>query len=199
MSVTLGEYARLQYPGHATDLWRGSNPQLQDHTVVVHVIGRDTAEQAIGLFERTVASEDVAAVLVLGTEPTVVPTGGEDRDGVVDLPNKRIVAGAATGAVIGLMVAIVIGMIIGIPAGAMVAVCVFLTLAGGAVGGIVGGGRLASERSSTQARAPGDDIGVVAALVDDEHAANTLAGDLADAGMFDVRIVSADGAWHSPA
>jgi hypothetical protein len=55
------------------------------------------------------------------------------------------------------------------------------------------------ERSSTQARVPGDDIGVVAALVDDEDAANTLAGDLAGAGMFDVRIVSADGAWHSPA
>ncbi len=198
MTVTLGEYARQQYPGHSTDLWRGWNPPLQGHTVVVHVVGRDSAEQAIELLERSTSTEDVAAVLVLGSEATVLPSAGEDVDGVMDLPDERIVAAAGAGAVLGLMVAIVVGMVGGLPGGAVVAICLFLAAAGGAVGAIVGGGRHASERSSTQVRSPGDDIGVVAALIDDEATATAVADELSEAGLFDVRIVSSDGAWHSP-
>jgi hypothetical protein len=198
MSVTLSDYAHRQYPGHSTDLWRGVNPPLQAHTVIVHVVGRDTAEHAIVLLERALPPDDIAAVLVHGSDLTIIPSRDEDVDGVLDLPTRRIAAAAATGAVLGLMVAIVVGMAVDLPAGGVVAISVFLTAAFAAVGGIVGGARLASERAGTQAQAPGEDIGVVAAMVADEESAMALADDLTDAGLYDVRIVSSDGAWHAP-
>ena len=69
MSVTLGEYARHQYPGRSTDAWRGVNPPLLRHTVVAHVVGRERTERTIDLLEHSLETDDVAAVLVLGEEP----------------------------------------------------------------------------------------------------------------------------------
>ena len=96
------------------------------------------------------------------------------------------------------MVAIVIGMAFSLPAGGVAAICVFLAGSCGLVGAIMGGARHASERAVSQPQAPGDDIGVVAAMVPDEALALALADDLTEAGLYDVRIVSSSGAWHAP-
>ena len=93
MSVTLGEYARHQYPGRSTDAWRGVNPPLLRHTVVAHVVGRERTERTIDLLEHSLETDDVAAVLVLGEEPSVLPTSDEDRGGPVDLPELAPAAG----------------------------------------------------------------------------------------------------------
>ena len=57
--------------------------------------------------------------------------------------------------------------------------------AAGAYGGVLsaGGARHAAERAVRQLHVPGEDIGVVAALLDDEEAAVTIADHLSDAAV----------------
>src|SRR4051812_27722540 len=111
---TLSDYARRQYPNHSTDLWQGRNPELRDHTVVVHVVGRDTAERTIGLLQRSSRTEEVAAVLVHGSDPSVVPTDAEDRDSDLDVPKRRTLIAGVAGGAIGVLASLVIGAALGL-------------------------------------------------------------------------------------
>lgn len=197
--TTLGEYAKHEFPGHDTDLWRGVDPPLADHSVVVHVVGREGAERTIELLEDRLDEEHVGAVLIKSIDPTITPRAEEDGNGVYDLPNERIAVSAILGACTGVLLGIAAAVVFSLPWTAGFALAMFLALAGGMVVAIAGGGaRHASERAVTQQQAPGEDIGVIAALVDDEPLARELAGGLAEHGLYDVRIVGPQGGWHVP-
>ena len=61
-----------------------------------------------------------------------------------------------------------------------------------------GMGRYAGDRAWEQPHAPDRTIVVLAAMFDDEHQANVAAAGVEVFQPDDVRIVAADGAWHSP-
>jgi hypothetical protein len=66
------------------------------------------------------------------------------------------------------------------------------------VGAIVGGSRFAGQRATTQPRAPGRTVTVVAAFLDDDASAAPLARAVGPAADYEVRIVDHQGAWRSP-
>jgi hypothetical protein len=74
----------------------------------------------------------------------------------------------------------------------------FTALVGAAVGAIVGGSRFAGERATSQPRAPGRSITIVAAFLDDDESASSLATSVGPAAGYEVRIVDNKGGWHSP-
>ena len=75
----------------------------------------------------------------------------------------------------------------------------FAALVGAIVGAIVGGSRFAGERATSQPRVPGRSITVVAAFLDDDAAATSLAQSVGPAADYEVRIVDHSGGWRSPA
>lgn len=196
--TTLLEYATSHFPHHATDSSGGDHP-LTEHTAVAHVIGRDAGLDLARRIKTSLPSAEVGAVLVEPTEPTVVPEGGEDPEGMVDLPHRRLAsAGLAGAVVVGLAIGIVTGLAtdeawVGVIVGAFAAIigAVIATMASG-------GGRYAGERAWEQPHAPDRTIAVVAAFVDTEDDALGVARVMEAAQPFEVRIVNADGAWHSP-
>ena len=140
----------------------------------------------------------MAAVEVRPSDPTVVPTLGEDRDGVVDLPTRRIAVDVLGGlVVVGLAAGIATWAITGSGATSGIAAA-FGALIGAFVGAIVGGARFAGQRANWQPRAPGRNITVVAAFLDDDASAASLARSIGPAADYEVRIVDHEGGWRSP-
>ena len=74
---------------------------LTSHTVVAHVVGRADGMELARRVRAVLPGTDVGSVLVRPTEPTIANTGGEDPEGVVDLPRRRVasagIAGLAAG------------------------------------------------------------------------------------------------------
>lgn len=171
---------------------------LVDHTVIAHVVGADAT---ISLLERMRAAgwTRTAAVLVCPADPSVVPSGDEDRQSVTDLPDRRWLLTAAVGAVIG---AVGAGLAAGLLADAVSAAVVaggFGAILGAVVGAMLGGlGRHAGERAWSQPHAPGRTMGVVATFAEDERQAYDAVREMERGEPHDLRLVSASGAWRSP-
>lgn len=201
MINTLLDYAHNSFPGHHAELsgTSSSSSDLTSHTVVAHVVGTADAEQAAATMRVAVGRERVATVLVRPLEVSVVPDPQEDSNGILDLPNRRIGLAAAVGAITGAVLGFGAGLIFSELAAAVI-VAIFAAIIGAVVGAVAGGGaRHASERAVSQPQAPGRDIAIVAAFLDDEYSAVELARIIsAEDQEFDVRIVGTDGAWHAP-
>lgn len=206
--TTLTEYAHQHFPQHPTTSDQG-NVTLAGHTAVAHVIGRQRGgllelelQRLIddGTIETGPGRPDrVMSLVIEPTEPTVAPEGGEDPEGIFDLPHRRVAAGAAFAAIaIGAAIGVVGGLIIGsVPAGIILGS--FAAILGGVIGAMsAGGGRYAGNRAWQQEHAPDRAVVIVAVLLDDEESANRVAAVMSGHEPEDVRILNADGAWHSP-
>jgi hypothetical protein len=196
--TTLTEYTISHFPNHVTDQTRG-DMTLTSHTVVAHVVGRRDGIELARQVRAVMPGTDIGSVLVRPTEPSVANTGGEDPEGVVDLPRRRVAsAGIAGAVVIGALVGVVVGLVsgsfwIGLITGGFAAVL------GGVVSAIAGGGaRYAGDRAWEQPQAPDRTITVVAAFTTNEEEALGAARVMEMLDPFEVRIVSTDGAWRSP-
>lgn len=202
MINTLLEYAHNSFPGHDAELSSGSSNSpldLTSHTVVAHVVGTADAAQVAATMQGAVGHDRVATVLIRPVDVSVLPDPQEDSNGTFDLPNRRVGLSAAAGSVIGAVLGFGAGLILSTTAAAMI-IAVFAAVVGGVVGAVGGGGaRHASERAVSQTQAPGRDIAIVAAFLDDEDSATHLAQIVSSNDQqFDVRIVGTNGAWHAP-
>ena len=199
--TSLQEYVHQQFPQHDVDVLESQSPsdlELTDNTVVSFAVGSRAGLDLLSTYRRSAPDARVAAVTVKPTDPSVVPTEGEDADGVVDLPVRRIAAYIAIGLVtFGIVGAVVAALTTESGSTAVIAV-VFAAIIGGIIGAIVGGSRLAGQRATSQPRAPGRNITVVAAFLEDEASAASLARSVGPAANYEVRIVDHDGGWRSP-
>jgi hypothetical protein len=199
--TTLQEYVASQFPNHDIDLWDAASApdlELSDHTVVSQVVGTRDGLDLLNVFRRRAPNARVAALAVRPSAETVVPTRGEDRDGVVDLPPRRVATSVIVGALaVGVAVAVMM-LILDESAGTAAIVGGFGAMIGAAVGAIIGGSRLAGQRANFQPLAPGRTITVVAAFLDDDASASSLAQSVGPVADYDVRIVDHSGGWRSP-
>lgn len=194
--VTLKSYAEMTFPNHAVRV--DNDAPFYEHTTV----GQMTSDEQLKTFRLTLVDSlpgsQVSIATVEATTPSIVPAGGEDRQGVADLPKRRIfataiLAGGLAGVIGGIIIGAFINLASGIILGCFVAVVV------GIVSGIAGGGaRFAGERAWEQANKPAEDIYLIAAYARDEREATVAANVMEQAGITDVRIVNENGAWHSP-
>jgi hypothetical protein len=199
--TSLQEYVARQFPQHEIDASAPSNPddlELTDNTVVSFVVGARDGLDLLNRFRQSAPNARVAAVEVRPTDATVVPTAGEDADGVVDLPARRVVASVGIGAVAVGVAGALLSYLFTSSVTSAVIVGVFGAMIGAAVGAIVGGARMAGERATSQPRAPGKPITVVAAFLDDPASATSLATAVGPAADYEVRIVDHSGGWRSP-
>jgi hypothetical protein len=199
--ASLQEYVARQFPEHQIDVLEAPNRndlELTDNTVVSYVVGSRAGMDLLNAFHRSAPQARVAAVEVRPTDPTVVPTSGEDSDGVVDLPTRRIAVDVVAGLLI-LGLAVLLATLAITRSGLAAAIAgAFGALIGAFVGAIIGASRFAGQRANTQPRAPGRNITVVAAFLDDDASATTLARRVGPAADFEVRIVDHQGGWRSP-
>jgi hypothetical protein len=200
--ASLQEYVAQQFPHHDIDVWEPGYPpdlELTEHTVVSYVVGTRAGLDLLNTFRRSVPNAHLAAVGVRPTDATVLSTAGEDRDGIMDLPVRRIAAWVVGGFMVLGLVGVALSLVFtdsGVTAGIIGG---FTALIGALIGGIVGGSRFAGERATSQPRAPGRSITVVAAFLDDNESASSLATSIGPAAGYEVRIVDNKGGWHSPA
>lgn len=196
--TTLTEYATTHFPNHVTDP-TGGDLTLTDHTAVAHVVGSANGIELARRVRQALPQADVAAVMVRPTEPSVVAEGGEDPEGVVDLPYRRIAASGVIGAVIA---GVAIGVVVGISSGEVAVgliVGMFAAILGAVVAALVGGGgRFGGGRAWEQPHVPDRTVAVVAAFAATEKEALAATKIMDELDPYEVRIVTADGAWHSP-
>jgi hypothetical protein len=200
--ATLQDYVARQFPQHNIDASSPSNPddlELTDNTVVSYVVGARDGLDLLSTFRHSAPKARVAAVEVRATDATVAPTDGEDRDGIVDVPVRRVGTAVAVGAIGVAVFAGLLAFAVSRSVLTTIVVAGFGLFVGAAVGAIVGGGRYAGDRAVSQPRAPGQTITVVAAFLDDPDSAASLAKAVAPAAGYEVRIVNHDGGWRSPA
>lgn len=166
----------------------------------MHVVGAEPAAAVLSLAEYVAGDDRVGAVIVRAHDPSVVPQGREDRNGIVDLPVRRVVAAALIGAILGFGAGLLVGSIASTDLTPALVLGGFAAVVGGVIGFVLGGGaRYGSERAISQPQAAGRDIAIVAAFLDDEHAAASLARTMAETQQqYDLRIVGHDGRWHVP-
>jgi hypothetical protein len=199
--TSLQEYVARQFPNHEIDLWDAASSrdlELSDHTVVSQVVGTRDGLDLLNTFRRRAPHARVAALAVRPPAATVVQSDREDRDGVVDLPPRRIVTSVFLGAVVvgAVFTTVMLAMN---ESGATTAVAGgFAALVGAAIGAIVGASRLASQRANSQPQSPGSTITVVAAFLDDDASASTLAQSVGPVADYEIRIVDHNGGWRGP-
>ncbi len=198
--MTIVEYAAQQFPSHKIDLWvddGDSNPSLVEHSVVAHVIGVHDGRRLIAAVEEG-GSNIVVAALVRPPAVSADPGAHVDRDGIVDVSTRRIWLSALTsGLGIG-AIATIVTLVINRSVLTSVIVGVFLAVLGAVVGATIGGGaRYGSERTS-QPRANGEDIAVIAALCTSEADAAGVVSIMRELQPHTLRLVDAAGSWHAP-
>ena len=200
--ASLQDYVTRQFPQHDIDVLEprtGTDLELTDNTVVSFVVGNRAGLDLLSTYRRSAPNAKVAAVEVRPSDRSVVPSEDEDRDGVIDLPVKRVAAYVVGGLLaFGVVATIVAWTITDSTMSAAIYGC-FAALVGAIVGAIVGGSRFAGERATSQPRVPGRSITVVAAFLDDDAAATSLAQSVGPAADYEVRIVDHSGGWRSPA
>ena len=128
----------------------------------------------------------------------MLPTDREDADGVLDLPLRRVAMFVVGGFLVVGVVATLLAFALGATGSKGLIIGVFAGVVGALVGAIIGGSRFAGQRATTQPRAPGRNITVVAAFLDDYAGAASLAQSIGPAVDYEVRIVDRNGAWRSP-
>ena len=199
--TSLQEYVANQFPQHEIDVLEApkeNDLELTDNTVVSYVVGSRAGLDLLNTVHRSAPRARVAAVEVRPSDPTVLPTLGEDTDGVVDLPTRRIAVDVIGGlVVVGLAAGIAAWAITGSGSTSGIAAA-FGALIGAFVGAILGGARFAGQRANWQPRAPGRNITVVAAFLEDDASAASLARSIGPAADYEVRIVDHEGGWRSP-
>lgn len=193
MSATsLLDYAEQQFPGRPADLWRGHDPSLAQNTVVMHVMGQTATESAISVLEHRVGEAHVAAVLIHAGDDATAPATSS-TSAVTEVVRERLPAIGMAAAV-----GVALAIIVAIMARPNAFVVLLLAIAGGLVGAALGfvieGNRLDSHLHTTV----GAEVGVVAALIDDESFATELANTLEHEGLYDVRIVHPDELGDQP-
>ena len=200
--ASLQDYVTRQFPQHDIDVLEprtGADLELTDNTVVSFVVGNRAGIDLLSTYRRSAPNAKVAAVEVRPSDRSVVPSEDEDRDGVIDLPAKRVAAYVVGGLVtFGVVATIVAWTTTDSGMSAAIYGC-FAALVGAIVGALVGGSRFAGERATSQPRVPGRSITVVAAFLDDDAAATSLAQSVGPAADYEVRIVDHSGGWRSPA
>jgi hypothetical protein len=199
--TSLQEYVASQFPNHDIDVWdAASSPDLElsDHTVVSQVIGTRDGLDLLNVFRRRAPNARVAALAVRPSSATVVPTNGEDRDGVVDLPFRRVATSVVVSAIVVGVVLAGIMLMTNESAATAAIVGGFGVMIGAAVGAIIGGSRMAGQRANFQPQAPGRTITVVAAFLEDDASASSLAQSVGPVADYEVRIVDHSGGWRSP-
>ena len=199
--TTLRQYVAIQFPNHEIELFDAAGVidlELSDHTVVSHVVGTRDGLDLLEVFRRKAPHSRVTALEVRPARGTVLPTKPEETNLVVDLPARRVaVAVLASAAIVGIVLALV--MLFTHESVATAAVVGGLGVAiGMAIGAIVGGSRLANQRANLKPQAPGRTITVVAAFLDDDASASSLAEAVGPLTDYDVRIVDHRGGWRSP-
>lgn len=196
--VTLLEYAHELFPHHDVRV-DGEAPELPDHTVVAQVLGSGRMRVLEDRARTKLAGTRIVTVNVQPTTQSVVPSGGEDREAVIDLPPRRIAAVAGAGAV---GAGLILGLIVGFVSGSAlvgVIVGVFAAAMGAIIGAVAGGGgRYGGERAWQDPNSPDSTIGLMAVFCADEAAATDAASQLEALGIDDVRVLSSDGGWHLP-
>ena len=153
--TSLQEYVTQQFPHHDIDMLEprdSSDLELTDNTVVSFVVGSRAGLDLLSSFRQSVPNSRVAAVTVKPTDPSVVPTGDEDGDGVVDLPVRRVAAYGVIGFVAVGVLGALIAAITTDSATSIAIAAVFAGIIGAIVGAIVGGSRLAGQRATSQPR-----------------------------------------------
>lgn len=196
--ATLTDYAHQLYPNHEAHSPSGDR-DLAEHTVVAHVLGRRRARDIETEMRRELPPDRVTAVIVEATMPTMLDEGGEDHDGIIDLPYRRVGAGAVIG---GLVIGAVVGVIVAATTGsgsALVVLVIFGVVVGAVIGALAaGGGRFAGEHAWEQSHEPDSTVVLVAALLDDPAMAHDVAAHMSGFGAEDLRILAPDGSWRSP-
>ena len=199
--TTLLEYAKQQFPDQSSKVWLGadgSGLELCDYTVVAHVVGADDGLSMVNIARRSSGHQQVGAVLVTATPPSVVPTEPEDGGGIVDLPRRRIAVAAITGAVV-VGAATLIGLSLTGSALTALIVATFAAVIGAVIAAMMSGaGRYAGQRADFQPQVPGQEIAIVATRASTESEATDLARLLEQSVPHELRIVSSDGGWRSP-
>jgi hypothetical protein len=199
--ASLQDYVTQQFPHHDITVLEPHDPvdlQLTDNTVVSYVVGSRAGIDLLNTFHRSVPADRVAAIEVKPSDPTVMPTAHEDSDGVVDLPVRRVAVHIAIGFVSLGVLWLVVTLLVADSATTAFIAAGFAAVVGGFIGAIVGGSRLAGQRANSQPRAPGQCITVVAAFLEDEDSAATLAECVGPEAEYEVRIVDRRGGWRSP-
>jgi hypothetical protein len=196
--TTLVDYAATHFPSHEMDAPLG-DVQLGDHTTIAHVLGAREAGELAARMSRIVPDAQIGLVIVHQNAPHVVAKEPEDKEGVFDLPRRRMTTATfATALVAGVVVGLIFGFLAG-SAWTGIIVGAFAALLGGICGWVAGGGsRFAGERGWAQPNQPGEDVALVAVLTADESTATQVAREMERDQPHDVRIVGRDGAWHSP-
>jgi hypothetical protein len=198
--TTIVEYAAQQFPSHKIDMWIDdgeSNPSLVEHTVVAHVVGVDDGRRLITAVKDG-GSNIVVAALVRPPDSSDNSAEHVDRDGIVDVSTRRIGLTALTGALGVGAIASVVTLVITRSAMTSVIIGVFSAILGAVVGATVGGGaRFGGERTS-QPRAKGEDIAVIAALCPSETEAAGVVSIMRQLQPHTLRLVDAAGSWHAP-
>lgn len=192
---TLRQYAEKNFPNHRVET--SEEATLTAHSVVGHTMpGDDLATVRHRLSEVTAAR--IVSLTVKPNAATLVPSTTEDKDSVLDLPRSRpITAGIVGGVVVGVVVGLIVGFALSLAAGIIIGV--FAGALGAAVAAnIGGGGRFAGQRSWEQPNRPNEAVVLIAALTSEEHEATRAAAAMEKSGVFDVRVVNREGAWHSP-
>jgi len=197
--TSLREYVTHEFPEHTIDPIESDQGDLQltDHTVVSYAVGRHAGDDLVRAYRESAPQARVAALRVRPTNATVLPTDHEDADGVLDLPMRRVATFVVGGFLVVGAIATVLAFVFG-AGGKSWIIGVFAGVVGAIVGAIVGGSRFAGQRATTQPRAPGRTVTVVAAFLDDDASAAPLARAVGPAADYEVRIVDHQGAWRSP-
>ncbi len=199
--TSLQDYVARQFPNHEIDLWDAGSAadlELSDHTVVSQVVGTRDGLDLLKVFRNRAPNARVAALAVRPSSTSVLRSDDEDRDDVVDLPPRRIAISEVAGAVLVGIALTVLMLVIHESGATAVIVGGLAALIGAAVGVTAGNSRLARQRGNSQPQAPGTTITVVAAFLDDDASARTLAQSVGPVADYEVRIVDHNGGWRSP-
>lgn len=194
---SLQEYAQSNYSNHFVSAPDG-DVELTAHAVVAEVLGSADVAAVTKEIRNAMPEARVAVVRISRTEPTVVQQGGEDPEGVIDLPKRRIAVSAlVAGAVVGLVVGVIVWLTTSFVAGLITAV--FAGAVGAVIGAMLGGGgRFAGDRAWAQKNAPDKTINLIAVLTSQEPDALRAVQAIERRGIYDIRIVDGEGAWRSP-
>jgi hypothetical protein len=192
------EYASSEFPNHRLELV-DEDFALTDHAVIALVTGAPEGVDVLESIRHVSEPARVAAVFVRPSEPSVVPSSDEDKDGDADVPPRRVGAAIVIGSLIGAAVGAIVALIVDSSNAALYIVAIAVGLVLGFLGGtIVGSGRFAGQRATTQPHVPGQYVALVAALATSEDDATRIARSMDTLEPETVRIVGADGLWHAP-